>query len=67
MDVGLVATMIEAPTDLQQTLTIPQDQLDNCKALNVPVAGNAAGNTKDVLDLTGANVAPAPLPDGSVS
>lgn len=26
--------------------------------------GNAAGNMKDVLDLRGQNLAPAPLPDG---
>jgi len=30
----------------------------------MPTAGNAAANTEDLLDLTGANVSPAPLPDG---
>jgi len=30
----------------------------------MPTAGNAAGNTKDLFDLTGANVSPAPLPAG---
>ena len=30
----------------------------------MPTAGNAAANTENLLDLTGANVSPAPLPDG---
>lgn len=37
-----------------------------CAALSppVPTAGNAAGNTENFFDLTGANVSPGPLPDG---
>jgi iron transport multicopper oxidase len=64
MDQGLIATMIEAPLDVQKSLTIPQDHFDACTAGNIPQAGNAAANTVDFLDLTGANVAPGPLPDG---
>lgn len=64
MDTGLVATMVEAPLAMQQTLTIPADHLQNCKDLGVPTAGNAAGNTEDVFDLTGENKAVAPLPAG---
>ena len=30
----------------------------------MPTAGNAAANTVDLLDLTGANVSPDPLPSG---
>lgn len=30
----------------------------------MPIEGNAAANTRDFLDLTGANVSPARLPDG---
>ena len=30
----------------------------------MPSLGNAAANTEDFFDLTGANVSPAPLPDG---
>lgn len=56
--------MIEAPLDLQASLSIPADHLAACKSQNVPIAGNAAGNTKDLADMTGANVPPAPLPDG---
>ena len=64
VDQGLIATMIEAPLDIQKTITIPQDHLDACKARSIPTAGNAAANTVDLLDLTGANAAPKPLPAG---
>lgn len=57
--------MIEAPLDLQASnLTIPQDHLAACAAQSIPTAGNAAGNTVDVFDLTGENLPPSPLPDG---
>jgi len=61
---GLVATMIEAPLTLQETLTLPPDHLAACRAADVPYAGNAAGNTVDLLDLDGQNEAVAPLPAG---
>ena len=61
---GLAATMIEAPLELQKTISIPDDHLAICKADGVPVAGNAAGNTVDVLDLTGENKMIARLPAG---
>ncbi|WQF81562.1 Putative multicopper oxidase, second cupredoxin domain, multicopper oxidase, copper-binding protein [Colletotrichum destructivum] len=61
---GLIATFVEAPLDLQRTLLIPQNHLDVCAAANVPTAGNAAGNTKNFLDLSGQNTPPARLPDG---
>jgi len=61
---GLAATLIEAPLELQQTLAIPPDHLDACRAGGVAVAGNAAGNTADVLDLKGENASVAPLPAG---
>lgn len=64
---GLIATFVEAPLELQQTLTLPQNHLDACRAGNVPSAGNAAGNNKDLLDLTGENVPPPRLPDGYVT
>ena len=56
--------MIEAPLTLQETLTLPPDHLAACKAADVPYAGNAAGNTVDLLDLKGENEAVAPLPAG---
>ncbi|KAH9907865.1 Cupredoxin [Xylariomycetidae sp. FL2044] len=62
---GLVATFVEAPLDLQETIvTIPQDHLDVCNAQNIAVLGNAAGNAQDFLDLKGENRAPGRLPDG---
>lgn len=66
MDQGLVMTMIEAP-ELLQDLDIPADHLAACKAGGVPTKGNAAGNTKDVLDLSGQNTPVAPLPEGFTS
>lgn len=58
--------MVEAPLDLQQTLTIPADHYAACAADSPPVAtaGNAAGNTGNLLDLSGEPAPPAPLPDG---
>lgn len=54
--------MIEAPLDLQNTITLPSDHLQACKTQNTPVAGNAAGNTNDLLDLTGEDLPPPELP-----
>lgn len=61
---GLSATMIEAPTEMQKTLNIPEDHYAVCKAQGSPFVGNSAGNTVNFLDLTGANVSPPPLPAG---
>ncbi|KAG0647818.1 Cell surface ferroxidase fetC [Hyphodiscus hymeniophilus] len=64
VDQGLIATMIEAPLELQKSLTIPEDHFDACKAGGVPFTGNAAANTVNYLDLKGANESPKPLPAG---
>jgi len=64
VDQGLIATMVEAPLDIQKSLTLPQDHIDACSVGNVPHAGNAAANTVDYLDLRGQNAAPGPLPNG---
>lgn len=63
---GLIATMVEAPLDLQRDLVIPQGHYDACAAASpaVPTVGNAAGNTADLLDLSGEPSPPARLPDG---
>lgn len=63
---GLMATFVEAPLDLQKTLKIPEDHYAACAANGVPTAGNAAGNTADLLDLRGQNAPPDPLPSGYV-
>jgi iron transport multicopper oxidase len=57
VDMGLTATIIEAPEKLQG-ITIPADHLAACKSQGIPTAGNAAGNTKNYTDLTGANITP---------
>lgn len=64
VDSGLIATMIEAPLELQQTLTIPADHYAVCETDGTPTTGNAAANTVDLLDLSGQNVPPGPLPAG---
>ncbi|CAD6505696.1 BgTH12-01186 [Blumeria graminis f. sp. triticale] len=61
---GLSATLIEAPLDVQKQLTISENHFDNCRHRGIPIAGNAAANTVDLLNLDGANVAPGPLPAG---
>ncbi|ROT37827.1 iron transport multicopper oxidase FET3 [Sodiomyces alkalinus F11] len=67
MEQGLVATFVEAPAELRRKLKdggIPEDHLAACRAAGVPAEGNAAGNTRDVLDLSGENRAVPPLPEG---
>lgn len=61
---GLAATMIEAPLEMQQKLSVPQNHFDACRAAGTPIAGNAAGDTIDLLNLKGQNKSPAPLPAG---
>ncbi|QIW96265.1 hypothetical protein AMS68_001783 [Peltaster fructicola] len=61
---GLAATMIEAAPELQKSLTIPADHYQACKDSNTPYTGNAAGNTVNLLDLSGENTSPAPIPAG---
>lgn len=56
--------MVEAPLELQRTLSIPQDHYDSCVVDGTPVKGNAAGNIINLLDLTGQNAPPGPLPEG---
>jgi iron transport multicopper oxidase len=43
VEMGLVATLIEAPERLVD-YSIPQDHVDVCKAQDIPTMGNAAGN-----------------------
>lgn len=71
-----MATFIEAPLELQKTLSIPRDHYAACEKGGLPTVGNAAGhgavdkNGKVVgdgsewLDLSGQNVPPSALPDG---
>lgn len=62
LEQGLAAVFIEDPLAIQKQ-TPPQNFYDNCVSAQIPLEGNAAGNT-DLLDLTGENVQFAPLPEG---
>lgn len=64
---GLTVTFVEAPDELQKNLRVPEDHYKVCRDTKTPTAGNAAGNTMDLLNLEGANVPPAPLPEGFVT
>jgi len=61
---GLAATFVEAPLELQKTLEIPQEHLDTCASQGIPTAGNAVGNTVNLLNLDGQPSPPGPLPAG---
>lgn len=58
--------MIEAPLAIQDQLSnnIPADHWKVCEVGKVPTKGNAAGNTVDLLDLSGENKSPDELPAG---
>jgi len=58
---GLTVTMVEAPLEIQKQQKISDQSLANCKAQGVPTQGNAAGNTNNHFDLTGANTHVPPL------
>ncbi|KAK1530533.1 multicopper oxidase [Colletotrichum costaricense] len=64
VEMGLTATIIEAPERLRN-LTIPDDHKAACRAQGIPTAGNAAGNTANVLDQTGMNLEPFPTYTGA--
>lgn len=56
---GLTATFIEAPDQLQaMNLNIPDTHKAVCAAKGIPMIGNAAGNSANWLNLTGANTEP---------
>ncbi|KAJ2770627.1 ferroxidase fet3 [Coemansia nantahalensis] len=53
---GMAMVFVEAPDILQQTLRVPQEMLDFCRARDIPIAGNAIG--KSGLDFSGAPAVP---------
>jgi iron transport multicopper oxidase len=61
---GLAMSMVEAPTQMQERMQIPQNHYDTCAAAGVPSAGNAAANTVDFTDLKGQNRQVPFLPAG---
>jgi iron transport multicopper oxidase len=59
VEAGLTATIIEAPDVLQKSKPyIPTSHKTACKLQKISMKGNAAGNYKNWLDLTGANTSP---------
>ena len=57
--------MLEAPSALQSSeMYFPADHYAACALQDIPTTGNAAGNSANFLDLTGAFKSPAPLPAG---
>ena len=61
---GLGMLMIEAPTQMQERMSIPQQHFDVCQSAGVQSTGNAAGNSQDFLDLSGQNKQQPFLPNG---
>lgn len=61
---GLAMLFIEAPIQMQERMSIPQDHYDVCRAAGVPSVGNAAANTEDFFDLKGQNKQQPFLPAG---
>lgn len=55
VEAGLTALFIVAPEEFQKSQTM---NTDICKAQGVPTIGNAVGNSKDWLDLTGEPLEP---------
>jgi iron transport multicopper oxidase len=59
--IGLAATFVEAPLELQKSQSIPPQWSHLCRSQGIPTQGNAAGNTHNYTDLTGANTVCPPL------
>ncbi|KAI0403683.1 multicopper oxidase [Xylaria palmicola] len=66
VEAGLTATLIVAPDIMQATLAVPADHLNACRRQGIPTTGNAAGNSKNFLDLTGAPTTPDRNPMGAL-
>jgi iron transport multicopper oxidase len=61
---GLGMLLIEAPTQMQERMSIPQQHYDVCQAAGVPFVGNAANNSENFLDLSGQHEQQPFLPKG---
>lgn len=67
VDAGLIATLIEAPLQIQEQEKIDPAMAALCLAQGVPVAGNAGGNTENLFDLSGAVTTCPPNPMGALT
>lgn len=61
---GLAMTLVEAPLQIQERTSVSDSEYAVCRAAGVQYEGNAAGNTKDLLDLQGQNRQVPWLPAG---
>jgi iron transport multicopper oxidase len=65
MEAGLLMTFVEDPLAIQNRQPkIPAQMQNICKQQNIPLIGNAAGNTQNYLNLTG-QIEIAPYPRGA--
>lgn len=66
LEQGLAIILIEAPEDIQNTESqqFTENHKQICRNVGVNYTGNAAGNTVNFMDLTGANVQHKALPSG---
>lgn len=62
---GLASVFIEAPVQMQERLSLPDDHIAACKAADVAYEGNAAANTEDFTDLSGQPKQSGWIPYGS--
>ncbi|KAK3941233.1 putative iron transport multicopper oxidase FET3 [Diplogelasinospora grovesii] len=65
VEMGLTATIIEAPDKLRG-MQFPSDHIENCKLMNIPYKGNAAGNTVNYTDQTGFITVPPTTYNGAL-
>lgn len=50
---GLALTLVEAPLQIQERVSVTGEQYGVCRAAGIPYQGNAAGNSDNLLDLAG--------------
>lgn len=62
MSQGLALVMVEAPTEIKQRQTVPLNHVHMCETGELPVAGNAAADTHNWLDLSGQNLQAPGIP-----
>ncbi|KAF9260572.1 Fet3 protein [Marasmius fiardii PR-910] len=61
LEAGLALQIIESPLRIQsRNSALPQKLLDNCRTLQRPMSGNAAGNTDSPNNLRGLKTGPFP-------
>lgn len=64
MSQGLAMSLIEAPKQIQEQMSLTDNEISVCEAAKMDYKGNAAGNMEDLFDLTGENKQVVCLPAG---